>query len=708
MRGRIKAGEAYVGLGVRNNLKAGLNKASAQLKKFGAGLSQLGTPILAAGAGIASGFGTAASIFANFDDQMRAVRAVTQASGADFIMLTNTAKELGRTTSFTAGEVAGLMIELGRAGFDPTQINAMTGAVLNLSKATGTEAATSAGIVAASIRQFGLQAEDGARVADLLTVAANGSFNSVESLGEAMKFAGPVAADLGMSMEETLAILGGLGNIGVQGSAAGSALRRLTTLSAAEADKLEKIFGVSFKDSAGNARPLVEALGDVNEATKNLSSTDRATKFNKAFGLLGITAASAIGKSVGAIGELSDKLNNAEGAASKAAAEMESGIGGSFRKLLSAAEGIAIAVGNAVAGPLSQFAGWLSIVSGTITSLAEKNQGLIRGVLFFTGGLIAAGAALTATGLLFSVAATAVGGLVTVMGAAASLIGVIGSVIAAVVSPIGLIVGGITAATVAFFTFTETGRNVVDWFVSNFSKVFDSVTSVVGSISDALQAGDMALAAEIGFTAVKLAIGTILDEIERLFGASFESMFQVVAQLGKSIAQVVGKLNQARQGAVNFLSEGIGSLFLSAEAQKVLREDNQRASERAGKFTEAINNFDADQFGSDINDALDVESLSAKLEQLKRQAKEAKEARESVQSPEGPQAADPFSVELGAAKLQQAAKASFANFVGLSARASQRSGPGARKIEDKILAENEKQTDLLEKMLKKKGGLKFS
>ena len=162
----------------------------------------------------------------------------------------------------------------------------------------------------------------------------------------------------------------------------------------------------------------------------------------------------------------------------------------------------------------------------------------------------------------------------------------------------------------------------------------------------------MALAAEIGFTAVKLAIGTILDEIESLFGVSFESMFKVVAQLGKSIAQVVGKLNQARPGAVNFLAEGIGSLVLSAEAQKVLREDNQRASERAAKFTESINNFDADQFGSDINDALDVESLSAKLEQLKRQAKE---ARESVQSPEGPQAADPFSVERGTAKLQQAA-----------------------------------------------------
>ena len=56
------------------------------------------------------------------------------------------------------------------------------------------------------------------RVADGLTAAANKSFNSVESLGEALKYAGPVAADANMSLEETLAILGSLGNMGIQGS----------------------------------------------------------------------------------------------------------------------------------------------------------------------------------------------------------------------------------------------------------------------------------------------------------------------------------------------------------------------------------------------------------------------------------------------------------------------------------------------------------
>ncbi len=116
------------------------------------------------------------------------------------------------------------MTELGRAGFSPKQIEEMTGAVMNLARATGTDATVSSGIMSATIRQFSLEATDAVRVSDRLTAAANMSFNSVESLGEALQYAGPVAADANMSLEETLAVLGTLGNLGIQGSEAGTAL----------------------------------------------------------------------------------------------------------------------------------------------------------------------------------------------------------------------------------------------------------------------------------------------------------------------------------------------------------------------------------------------------------------------------------------------------------------------------------------------------
>ena len=107
------------------------------------------------------------------------------------------------------------MTELGRAGFKPEQIERMTAAVMNMARATGTDATQASGIMAATIRQFGMEAGEATRVADGLTAAANKSFNTVESLGDALSYAGPVAADANMSLEETLAILGTLGNMGM-------------------------------------------------------------------------------------------------------------------------------------------------------------------------------------------------------------------------------------------------------------------------------------------------------------------------------------------------------------------------------------------------------------------------------------------------------------------------------------------------------------
>ena len=77
--------------------------------------------------------------FAGFEDQMAQVRAVTSATGRDFDKLTQRAKELGRTTSFTAAQVAGAMTELGRAGFQPAEILDAIGSVLNLARATSTD-----------------------------------------------------------------------------------------------------------------------------------------------------------------------------------------------------------------------------------------------------------------------------------------------------------------------------------------------------------------------------------------------------------------------------------------------------------------------------------------------------------------------------------------------------------------------------------------
>lgn len=417
MRADIRAGRAYVELLLRQGaFTKGLKGARQSLKQFGDDVAQLGRAMSAISLAMAVPFGLAVKRFADFDDQMREVQAVTQATASDMANLTTKARQLGAATSFTAVEVAALMAELGRAGFDPSQVEAMTGAVLDLARATKTDATLSAGIMAASIRQFNLQATDATRVADGFTIAANKSFNTVEALGESLSYAGPVANDFNMSLEETLAVLGSLGNVGIQGSNAGTAIRRILTITGAEADKLRGILGVSFKDSAGNARPLIDVLEEAHQNTKNLGTALRAQKFNEAFGLLGITAASALGKASVSTRQLLSDIQAAGGAAHQAAELMDAGIGGAFRRLKSAVEGVALALGDAFNDEITAAARVMTKLSSVTIDWIKDNQGIAKVAVAAALAIGGIGVSLLAVGTTAQFTSFALGGVLAAMG----------------------------------------------------------------------------------------------------------------------------------------------------------------------------------------------------------------------------------------------------------------------------------------------------
>lgn len=564
MNRAINAGRASIELGIKSRIDAGLKAAKRKLSNFGSSAQQMGTKLTGIGVGLAAPFTLAATRFASFDDAMRAAKATANASPAEFAALTEEAKRLGRTTSFTAVEVANLMTTLGRAGFDPAQINNMTESVLNLARATGTDAEQAAGFLAAGLNQFNLDASEAARVADVLTATANNSFVSLEQLGESMKFAGPVAADLGMSIEETAAILGTLGNVGIQGSIAGTALRRLGTISAAEADKMEGIFGVAFKDADGNARPLIEALGDVGRATENLPTAERAAKFNEAFGLLGITGASAISKNAVNAQELLAKIDDLEGTAAATAEEMDKGLGGSFRKVLSAAEGVAIAVGESLAPALQWLSDQVIAGLGYFTAFVEQNRWLILTAAAGVGTVLALGAGLITLGIAVKLAAVAVGVFITGLG-------IIAGAFALLFNPITWIIGGIAALGIALLKYTTLGVDAVNWLKNAFAPLVNTFMSAFEIIKGAIQQGDMATAwaeltglmewAWIGLTGVvQDSWGTMLlwlfeatDGLVMGIGGAFQA-------LGKTIQSMLDSYKAYYDDVFNYVADGLTEL----------------------------------------------------------------------------------------------------------------------------------------------------
>jgi TP901 family phage tail tape measure protein len=502
---QVKAGGAYVELTTRSSqFLKGLEAAQKRLKSFGASTRLLGTKLTGLGVAAATPVAGSLAVYTSFDDAIRAAGAAANATGETFESLRNTAKHLGATTSFSATEVASLMTELGRAGFSPKQIEEMTLAVMNLARATGTDATLSSGIMAATIRQFSMEASDAVRVADGLTAAANKSFNSVESLGEALSYAGPVASDANMSLEETLAILGTLGNLGIQGSEAGTALRRLLTLSAAESEKFMKVFGVATKDAQGNARNLVDVLGEVSAATDNMGTGDRAEAFNEVFGLLGITSASAIGKTVTDTRQLLAELQNSGGIAAKTAADMEAGIGGAFRILKSSVEGVAIAIGEALDTSVSSMMKSISRALSGLTEWIGKNKEIVKKVALIVAGVVGVGAAFIGIGSAAGVAAFAVGGLASMFSLVGTAIGVLVTLIGALFTPIGLVVAAVAALGAYFIYSSGIAGQAIEYLKGVFETLKADTIKAFGAIANALAAGDITAAANVLWSYLKL------------------------------------------------------------------------------------------------------------------------------------------------------------------------------------------------------------
>jgi len=500
----IRAGRAFVELFADDTrLVRGLRRAEAKVRAFGERLKNIGRRMMTLGMTAAAPLALSTKVFAGFDDQMRAVQAVIGATGKEFDMLNEKAKMLGRTTSFSAAQVAAGMLELGRAGFSPKQIDAAIAGVLDLARATGTELPEASNIAANTLRSFSLEADQMGRVADVMTATANNSAQTLTDLGEAMKYTAPLAAECGLTLEETAKTLGALANFGIKGSMAGTTMKNiLLRLADPAIRKQVEALGVSVTDAGGNLRNVSDILRDVGRAVEGMPNAKRLAIFNQIFGMRAVAGGAKL--TAAAFDRLNNAIDRASGTAAKTAKVMDSGIGGAFRRLYSAVEGIAIAIGDALAKPLSDMAAWLGKAAGSVTRWVKEHKRLVVTAMKVILVVMGVGAALMALGFTFSAVATAIGGIISVVTAAIAVFQAIAGVIAAIVSPVGLVIAAIAALGAYILYATGAAGRAIAWLGEKFSLLKDDALRAYQGIADALAAGDIALAAKILWLSLKM------------------------------------------------------------------------------------------------------------------------------------------------------------------------------------------------------------
>lgn len=340
-------------------------------------------------------FNNTKNIAGDFEESMSGVRAVTGATGSDFDKLEKTARKLGGTTRFSATEAAQGMEFLGRAGFDTNQIISAMPSMLNLAVAGQLDLARAADITSNIMSGFNIRAENSSQVADVLAKANASANTNIEQLGEAMKYVAPVAAGMGLTLEETAAAAGTLSNAGLQASVAGTGLKSVLGNLAAPTDKTRKILeklGVSIED----INPQTNSLVDI---VDRLAATgiDGATAL-EAFGERGGPALLALISQKEGLKKLTESLQDSSGTASTMAAIMDDNLKGSIRSLKSAWQELVLQFADSgfrdsLRSTVDTLTNVIRVWTGTLDPMTENYDmyvrlaGAIKGVAVVLGTL---------------------------------------------------------------------------------------------------------------------------------------------------------------------------------------------------------------------------------------------------------------------------------------------------------------------------------
>ena len=358
----MNAGEILAHLRARvDDFKAGISSAKEEINGFRRSaedqtrrLQDVGKKmtmyITAPIAGIAT---MAVKTAAGFEAAMNKVSALSGATGEPLQRLRDLAMQMGRDTRYSAVEAAEGLGFLAMAGFDVEQSVAALPSVLEMAAAGGMDLATAADYASNILTGFGLEAEQMGRVTDVLAATFTSSNTNLSQLAEGMKYAAPIAAGLGVSIEETAAAMGMLGDAGIQGSMAGTTLRQaMQSLMSPTGSATEVIqrLGLETVDATGQFVGFIDIIRQLEEA--GATTVDMMDLF----GARGAGMIAIYSQGSEKLAEFTAELERSEGTGSRIADTMLQGLAGRMTILRGSIETLLIVIGERFLPTLTRWA----------------------------------------------------------------------------------------------------------------------------------------------------------------------------------------------------------------------------------------------------------------------------------------------------------------------------------------------------------------
>ena len=352
-------------------------KATKSVGGLTTGMAKMAAGVFAAAQAfrvIGSVIGSAIKTFTSFEFQMAKVRAISGATDGDFKKLSQTAQDLGRTTFFTATQVAELQTNFAKLGFTTKEILNAQEATLLLSTATGTDLARASQVAGSAVRGFGLDASETSRVVDVMTLAFNSCQLDIEKWQTGISKVAPIAAGMNIEIEDAAAIMGTLTDAGIEASIAGTSMRNILLKMKDSSSDLSKFLGFTVNSSV-----------DLSRALNKLSTASDET-LDGLVNIRQVAAFSVMTKGVDRVNELTAELRNAGGTAKKASKIISDTLEGAFKRLTSATQGLAIKLsadlGGGLEGLINSFANFINKLTENSEAIANFIRGIVSAVKF--------------------------------------------------------------------------------------------------------------------------------------------------------------------------------------------------------------------------------------------------------------------------------------------------------------------------------------
>ena len=309
--------------------------------------------------GVGIGAGAAISVlkssvqsYADLEDQVRRNRAIMSATAEEEKRLMQQTRDLGRSTKFTAQEVAEAQMYQAMAGMKTNEVLEMTPKLLKMSIAAGSDFAQTSDIVTDNLTAFGMSLKDSDRLMDVMVATSNNANTNVQMLGEAYKYVAATSRNF-ESFENVNILLGVLADNGIKSGQAGRNLagiyRRLANPSKQVGNALKDL-NIQLYDQQGRFKGLKALSDDLKIATANLSQEERNRYLTMIAGGEGMKIlASIMGTTEENYNKVADAVRNSSGATNKFADEMSNTTANKIAQFKSALDDLKISIGEAFA-----------------------------------------------------------------------------------------------------------------------------------------------------------------------------------------------------------------------------------------------------------------------------------------------------------------------------------------------------------------------